>query len=132
MNNERRGFSLIELLVVMVVISILAAIVIPRYNSAREDAYITTVQSDLRILANQQAAYQSTHQVYADDASEMTDLIPSQGVNISLNEANMGQGWAATATHQALSGRTCGIYYGNASSSNAGPAGRAGVVACQD
>lgn len=132
MNGEARGFSLIELLVVMIVLSILAAIVIPRYGDARAEAFLTTVRSDLRILANQQAAYQSDHQVYADDAAEITDLIPSEGVTISINEANEGLGWAATAYHESLSGRPCGIYYGNGSASNAPPATSPGVVTCED
>lgn len=132
LDSSNAGFTLVELLIVIVVLGILAAIVVPRYTAVREDAYLTTVKSDLRILANQQAHYQATTQVYADDAALLTDLVPSEGVIISINEANEGMGWAATAYHQAMAGRTCGIYYGDASASNATPATSAGVVSCQE
>lgn len=130
--DREKGFTLVELLIVMAVISILAVIVIPRYTGVRDDAFLTTVQSDLRNLANQQAAYQATHQVYASEPNEITDIIPSEGVNLSINEANQGMGWAATAYHDALSNRPCGIYYGNASAANGAPATSAGVVMCQE
>ena len=131
MNASHRGVTLIELLIVVVVIGILAAIAIPRYSTARDKAFIISVTSDLRILASQQEAYQSRTQAYASDWADLTDLTITDGVNISINEVNLGQGWAATGYHDALSGRICGIFYGNASAANATPATTAGVVVCQ-
>ncbi len=131
MNASHRGVTLIELLIVVVVIGILAAIAIPRYSTARNKAFIISVTSDLRILASQQEAYQSRTQAYASDWVDLTDLTITDGVNISINEVNLGQGWAATGYHDALPGRICGIFYGNASAANATPATTAGVVVCQ-
>ena len=122
MPKSNRGFTLIELLIVVVIIGILASIAIPKFSAVREKSYIAAVLSDMRILASQQEAYQSDTQFYASDWADLTELTITQGVNISINEVNLGQGWAATGWHDALAGRICGIYYGNASASNATPA----------
>jgi prepilin-type N-terminal cleavage/methylation domain-containing protein len=49
--RNQRGFTIVELLVVIVVIAILAAITIVAYNGIQNRAYNTTVQSDLANLA---------------------------------------------------------------------------------
>jgi type IV pilus assembly protein PilA len=46
--RDESGFSLIELLVVIVIIAILAAIAIPIFLSQREKAYETSMQSTLK------------------------------------------------------------------------------------
>ncbi len=128
---QRAGFTLIELLIVVVVIGILAAIAIPKYSSARQKAYLASVQSDLTNLATQQEVYESDYQSYASNIAELSDFHPSQGVNITITDAS-GTGWAATAYHSALAGKQCGIFIGSAPASDASPATSSGVVACQE
>ena len=131
MSKLRRGFTLIELLIVVVIIGILAAIAIPKFSSTREKAYIAQVTSDLKIMASQMETYQSNNNMYATNVSLLIDFTMSQGVNITINEANLGTGWAATGFHSALVGRQCGIFYGDGSAANAVPATSPGVVICQ-
>jgi len=50
MRNRRSGFTLVELLIVIVVMGILAAVAIPRFSSNQRSAYTTVrkIVSDLR------------------------------------------------------------------------------------
>jgi len=50
-NRKEEGFSLVELLVVIVIIGILAAIAIPLYNNQRSRAYQATAEYDGRNLS---------------------------------------------------------------------------------
>jgi len=128
--SQKRGFTLVELLIVIGVIGILAAIAIPKFSASREKAFVATVTADLKNFASQQEIYHAAQMTYADDVADIPDLTVSEGVNIAVNQAD-GRGWAATGWHDALPDRQCGIYYGVASAANASPATAAGVIACQ-
>jgi hypothetical protein len=75
--------------------------------------------------------YQETNQVYPANVASLVDFVGSKGVNLNINEATLRQGWAATGNHDGLTGRQCGIFYGNGSAANAVPATTPGVVICQ-
>ncbi len=55
--ENEKGFTLIELLVVVIIIGILAAIAIPVFLNQREQAFGSTVQSDVRNGAAAATAY---------------------------------------------------------------------------
>lgn len=65
MNNVwaplQKGFTIVELLIVIVVIGILAAITIVAFNGVQNRANDTAVQSDIRGLAKVIQAYQATN-----------------------------------------------------------------------
>jgi type IV pilus assembly protein PilA len=130
MSRGRRGFTLIELMLVMVLLGILATIAVPQLSRSRDRAFIASVQSDLKILAAQMALYQSNNQTYPASIAALTEYKLSPGVTVTITEAVAGTGWAATGYHSALAGQPCGVYYGNASPANGAPATTPGVVTC--
>lgn len=61
-----RGFSLIELLIVVAIIGIVAAIAVPNLINARQAAKTASVISSLRVIHSSEVSYRSANDRYAD------------------------------------------------------------------
>src|SRR5438105_7518089 len=59
--RRERGFTLVEILIVVVILGILAAIVIPRFSDASHQARENMLKDDLRYLRLQVQVYKAQH-----------------------------------------------------------------------
>ena len=118
--RTRRAFTLIEILIVVVILGILAAIVIPQFTDASEDAMDASVRSTLQTIRSQIELYniQNPATPYDDMTPVATFWMPlltgnylqtapknpMQNGSTSVGAApGMGDGWA---WYQAVAGAT--------------------------
>jgi len=76
----RRGFTLIELMIVVAIIAIIAAIAIPNLLGSRKAANQSTAIANLRTLATAQETYAAGHgNKYADSFDDLEFLTSTAG-----------------------------------------------------
>ena len=60
-NKRQMGFTLVEILIVVIILGILAAIVMPQFTNASTRAKISSVQSTLQSIRSQLELYKIQH-----------------------------------------------------------------------
>ena len=108
MDRKGNGFTLIELMIVMVIVGILVAIAIPRYSESKERTYVATMKSDLRTLATMQESHAAeTLGAYFSGDGVAQGFRASGSVTVNATADNgRPASWTATAAHS-LTTRTC-------------------------
>jgi general secretion pathway protein G len=76
MKTKRSGFTLVEILIVVVILGILAAIVIPQFTEASTEAKLSSLCTDLQTLRSQIELYKIQHNdvppTFANFVAQMT------------------------------------------------------------
>ncbi len=74
--KSKKGFTLVEILIVVVILGILAAIVIPQFTNASTEAKLSSLKSDLQTVRSQIELFKIQHDdappTAADFVSQMT------------------------------------------------------------
>jgi type IV pilus assembly protein PilA len=100
--KDERGFTLIELMIVIAIIGILAAIAIPQFSAYRVRSYNSAANADLRNAATAQEAYFVDAQSYSNALTRITGsgygLFTSQNVSITVGGADTS-GYTMTSYH---------------------------------
>src|SRR6185436_9812254 len=60
-HNRKSGFTLVEILIVVIILGILAAIVIPQFTNASQDARKSSLVSQLQTVRSQLELYKLQH-----------------------------------------------------------------------
>ncbi len=63
----RKAFTLVEILIVVVILGILAAIVVPQFTNATQDAQAGNIKAQLDTLNNQLELYRARNNAYPTD-----------------------------------------------------------------
>jgi prepilin-type N-terminal cleavage/methylation domain-containing protein len=98
--NNKKGFTLIELMIVIAIIGILAAIAIPNFISYRNKAFCSKAESDASSVQAAMASYFSepnnvtVTKTKLDTSSDRPILNPSNSYALATN----GIGWKITVT----------------------------------
>jgi prepilin-type N-terminal cleavage/methylation domain-containing protein len=110
--KSRYGLTVLELLVTVVIIGVLAAILILRYQGAQEKANIAALQNDLRNYAVAQEEQLANVGTYSTSPAELPGYALSRGVEARLSYQGPGQ-WYLLLGHAKMDVR-CALHGGHA------------------
>lgn len=86
--RTERGFTLVELMVVVAIIALLAAIIIPNYVHSRASAAVAQSEANLKQIATALELYRTDNQAYPPGSGPVTPALftqPSGGTGGGIN-----------------------------------------------
>jgi len=89
--NGSRGFTLVEILVVVVILGVLAGIVVPQFSEAASEANLNTLLGNLQTVRSQIQLYKVQHNdLLPGQATFGGDVTEAGFINALTNDATYG------------------------------------------
>lgn len=107
MRMNRKGFTLVEIMIVVAIIALLAAIAIPNLLSAKRTANTAAAKANIRALSTAAEVYATGHNgVYPANATEISAYIAPATTLCASSAAAPVQGYVYDCTGLAATGYT--------------------------
>jgi prepilin-type N-terminal cleavage/methylation domain-containing protein len=100
--TAQKGFTLVEILVVVIILGIMAAMVIPQFSSATESARASMLMDDLRVMRSQLEVFKAQHNGVPPGFPDCDPTkVPTEGVMLEQVTKSSNSAGATAAVNTA-------------------------------
>jgi len=94
----RKGFTLIELIIVVIIVGILATFAIPQYTRAVERTMGGKARHSLGLIAQGEKMFRAENDTYVDVAQDNANVVGGIADYVELNELDVDNDWNYTVS----------------------------------
>ena len=108
--NGQKGFTLVELIVVMAILAILAAIAVPRYNQVTENAKNQAVQTNVRTIVSAIQLYQAANKGALPTSEQVGSYLQTPLASMNGQPDGASYSYSSTTSKVTVTGVISGKY----------------------